>query len=102
MVPSSKHSWAIVAPVAGGVADRQQDRHTVAAAAKASAPQGYQSTGLSRCWRRYGEVSPARRFTRAGYAPTVVTAVHRTTSPVVAGNQSLSRATQAFATADEW
>ena len=35
------------------------------AAANASGPHGYQSTGLSRCWRRYGEVSVARRFTAA-------------------------------------
>src|SRR6266496_1141542 len=28
----------------------------------ASSPHGYQSTGLSRCWRRYGLVSPARRL----------------------------------------
>ena len=37
------------------------------ASANASGPHGYQSTGLSRCWRRYGDVSPARRFT----APTL-------------------------------
>src|SRR5205807_6302504 len=33
----------------------------------ASSPHGYQSTGLSACWRRYGLVSPARRFTRPTY-----------------------------------
>src|SRR6187401_794767 len=32
------------------------------AVAKASSPHGYQSTGLSACWRRYGLVSFARRF----------------------------------------
>src|SRR5262245_42465492 len=32
------------------------------AAAKASSPHAYQSTGLSACWRRYGLVSAARRF----------------------------------------
>src|SRR6266566_6994252 len=32
------------------------------ARARASSPHGYQSTGLSACWRRYGLVSPARRF----------------------------------------
>src|SRR3954454_10251805 len=33
--------------------------------ASASSPHGYQSTGLSACWRRYGLVSFARRFIRA-------------------------------------
>src|SRR5947207_1708331 len=33
------------------------------ALASASSPHGYQSTGLSACWRRYGLVSWARRFT---------------------------------------
>ena len=32
------------------------------ARASASSPHGYQSTGLWACWRRYGLVSPARRF----------------------------------------
>ncbi len=32
------------------------------AAAKASGPQAYQSTGLCACWRRYGLVSLARRL----------------------------------------
>src|SRR5881275_2331270 len=32
------------------------------AAANASGPQGYQSTGLSLCWRRYGLVSWASRL----------------------------------------
>src|SRR6266536_2133947 len=32
------------------------------ALAKASAPHGYQSTGLCACWRRYGDFSRARRF----------------------------------------
>ena len=35
--------------------------------ANASSPHGYQSTGLSACWRRYGLVSSARRF---GHAST--------------------------------
>src|ERR671914_705761 len=34
------------------------------ARSNASSPHGYQSTGLSACWRRYGLVSAARRFTR--------------------------------------
>src|ERR1700750_1269283 len=29
---------------------------------RASGPHGYQSTGFSACWRRYGEVSGARRL----------------------------------------
>src|SRR5437588_9902541 len=32
------------------------------ARSNASSPHGYQSTGLSACWRRYGLVWPARRF----------------------------------------
>ncbi|MCK7518512.1 MAG: hypothetical protein MZV64_12730 [Ignavibacteriales bacterium] len=43
-----------VAPVAGRVADGQEDRACPRAAAvsKASSPQGYQSTGLRACWSR--------------------------------------------------
>src|ERR1043165_5674095 len=33
------------------------------ASSKASADQGHQSTGLSACWSRYGDVSWASRFT---------------------------------------
>src|SRR5437868_12423881 len=33
------------------------------ARANASSPHGYQSTGLSLCWRRYGLVESASRFT---------------------------------------
>src|SRR6188472_265807 len=33
------------------------------ARSNASSPHGYQSTGLCACWRRYGLVSCARRFT---------------------------------------
>src|SRR5437867_7600672 len=32
----------------------------------ASSPQGYQSTGLNWCWRRYGLVSPVRWLGRWG------------------------------------
>ncbi len=39
------------------------------ARANASSPQGYQSTGLSACWSRYGDVSEARRF---GISDTVL------------------------------
>ena len=42
-----------MAPVAGGVADGEEDRLVFPfARAKASSPQGYQSTGFSACWRR--------------------------------------------------
>ena len=39
------------------------------ARASASSPHGYQSTGLSACWSRYGEVSWARRFAIAVGSP---------------------------------
>ena len=49
-----------VAPVAGGVPDREQDRLVlVAGAGLHSSPHGYQSTGLSACCSRYGLVSHA-------------------------------------------
>ena len=56
-----------VAPVAGRVADREQHRHVLVsrAASNASGPHGYQSTGLSACWRRYGLDSAPKRFTDA-------------------------------------
>ena len=38
---------------------------SAAARANASSPHGYQSTGLSACWRRYGLVSDPSRFMRA-------------------------------------
>src|SRR5262245_42468873 len=39
-------------------------RSSARARASASSPQGYQSTGLRECCRRYGLVSPASRFSR--------------------------------------
>src|SRR5262245_8573554 len=39
------------------------------ALANASGPQGYQSTGLCACRRRYGLVSLARRLVNFGWAP---------------------------------
>ena len=53
-----------VAPVAGRVADRDEQRNVALGAprARASSPQGNQSTGFSLCWSRYGEVSSARRL----------------------------------------
>ena len=42
-----------VAPVAGGVADRDQQRHVaLARAGERVGPHGSQSTGFSACWRR--------------------------------------------------
>src|SRR6478735_9225148 len=41
---------------------RKIGRSCSLAAASASGPHGYQSTGLWACWRRYGLVSPARRL----------------------------------------
>src|SRR3972149_2582042 len=46
--------------------DRRVGRSSSRARASASGPQGYQSTGLWACWRRYGLVSPARRFSGIG------------------------------------
>ncbi len=53
-----------VAPVAGRVADGEEDGLVLGRgpARRPRRPTGYQSTGLSACWRRYGEVSSARRF----------------------------------------
>src|SRR5918998_1491566 len=42
--------------------DKSTGLSSAAARANASSPQGYQSTGLSACWRRYGLVSSAKRF----------------------------------------
>ena len=59
-----------VAPVTGGVPDRQQNRHVaLLCRCECLGPQGYQSTGFSRCRRRYGEVSSANRFTRSTASP---------------------------------
>ena len=52
-----------VAPMAGGIADGQEDGRAVSLARRsASSPHGYQSTGLCACWSRYGLVSSARRL----------------------------------------
>src|SRR6188508_776738 len=42
--------------------ERKIGRSSARARPSASSPHGYQSTGLFACWRRYGLVSPARRF----------------------------------------
>ena len=83
-----------VAPVAGGVADRDEDRPVLARgrAPSASSPHGYQSTGLSACWSRYGEVSVARRFgiaaTVAFHVPSSRNASPRLGAPDAAGPYS--------------
>ena len=41
-------------------------RSAARAAASASSPQGYQSTGLWACWRKYGLDSAARRLVCLG------------------------------------
>src|SRR3954453_316497 len=51
------HQWQAEYPI-----DTKIGLSSVRACASASSPHGYQSTGLSLCWRRYGEVSAARRF----------------------------------------
>src|SRR5262249_26591350 len=47
--------------------ESRMGRSSSRARASASSPHGYQSTGLPACWRRYGLVSAARRFTRPPY-----------------------------------
>src|SRR5690349_22420579 len=54
------HQWHDEYPT-----DRNTGLSSARARSNASSPHGYQSTGLSRCWRRYGLVSPASRFTRS-------------------------------------
>lgn len=49
--------------------ERRTGRSSARARANASSPHGYQSTGLSACWRRYGLVSVASRFTRRSLRP---------------------------------
>src|SRR6266511_5546835 len=51
------HQWQAAYPTL-----RRIGLSSARAFANASSPHGYQSTGLSACWRRYGLVSPARRF----------------------------------------
>ena len=52
------HQWQAEYPT-----DNRIGTSRFCAAAKASGPHGYQSTGLSACWRRYGLDSALRRFT---------------------------------------
>src|SRR5919202_6440483 len=56
------HQWHAAYPIESRIG-----RSSSRARASASAPHAYQSTGLSACWRRYGDVSSARRFTRLRY-----------------------------------
>src|SRR4051794_38888486 len=51
------HQWHAEEPI-----DSRIGRSSSRARARAASPHGYHSTGLSLCWRRYGEVSPARRL----------------------------------------
>ena len=51
------HQWQAEYPI-----DSRIGRSSSRARASASSPQGNQSTGLSLCWSRYGEVSWASRF----------------------------------------
>src|SRR6266540_427745 len=77
---SSNDSWAITwhqwhdeYPT-----ERKIGLPSVRARSNASSPHGYQSTGLSRCWCRYGLVSWPKRFVTA---PNVVSHLR------VAGNR---------------
>src|SRR5687767_2985249 len=49
--------------------ERRIGRSSSRARVSASSPHGYQSTGLSACWRRYGLVSSASLFTGLLPAP---------------------------------
>ena len=51
------HQWQVEYPI-----ERKTGFPSAFARAKASGPQGYQSTGLSLCWRRYGLFSRASRL----------------------------------------
>ena len=71
-----------VAPVARGVADREQHRHVPPpASANASGDHGHQSTGFSACCSRYGEVASASRLVTprpyAGGSPGTASAGRR-------------------------
>ena len=71
-----------VAPVAGRVADRDEQRAVLPRARdSASSPHGYQSTGLSLCCSRYGELSPPRRFGTASGYPERTRAIRCATAP---------------------
>src|SRR4051795_2991984 len=52
------HQWHAEYPT-----DRRIGLSSARAFVNASSPHWYQSTGLSLCWRRYGLVASARRFT---------------------------------------
>src|SRR5690349_16609771 len=51
------HQWHVEYPI-----DKKMGLLSERALSKASAPQGYQSTGLCACCSRYGLFSPARRL----------------------------------------
>src|SRR5690349_2002306 len=52
------HQWQLLYPTLSSTG-----LPVARASSKASADQGHQSTGLSACWSRYGDVSWASRFT---------------------------------------
>src|SRR6476619_8563087 len=60
------HQWQAEEPTESRIG-----RSSSRARARASAPQGYQSTGLSRCWSRYGLVSCAKRFAMSSHYPWI-------------------------------
>src|SRR3989337_124738 len=51
------HQWQLEYPI-----ERNTGLSSLSALSKASFPQGYQSTGFSACWRRYGLFSFASLF----------------------------------------
>ncbi len=64
---SSNDSWAITWHQwqAAYPTDSRTGTSRRRASANASSHQGHQSTGLSACWRRYGDSAPASRLATA-------------------------------------
>ena len=58
------HQWHVAYPT-----DTMTGTSRRRASANASAPHGYQSTGLPACWRRYGLTAAARRLTMTSSLP---------------------------------
>src|SRR4029079_191715 len=58
------HQWEAEEPIESRIGGS-----SARARSSASGPQGYQSTGFSACWSRYGLVSAARRFTDRSLEP---------------------------------
>src|SRR5690349_260075 len=59
------HQWQAAYPT-----ERSTGTLRRRASSNASLPHSHQSTGLSACWSRYGEVASRRRFTPATLPPT--------------------------------